>query len=231
MSDLKKNAPKVSLRPMLPKEVKEAEHRKNTQIGDVEFEADLRASGSFGPVAELGMKSGSKPHFTLVPLNAPAFTVSADKFKNQVNDGGFTRDPVGVNDVVVSQPHYAKPEVWSHEFRHVGIDYMKKKLDKEGVKYFEKFGIPGLDLANALTEGSRMEEALIELFDVSKASKVLDPDKGSTVADTMQELRRIPEEMRPILQNVLTEVAIDMLENKEGDMDKAKAWLREAHSD
>lgn len=182
-------------------------------LADVEFQADLSRSPSHDAVARLGMEHG-RAKIQLRPFPSSAFMVKDERTASFLNNNlpGAATDDIRANDILVETGR-ATPAIWNHEFRHVGAARLRQGVVDGSITfndYKERFGDDAVTAFRWLSGFEGSEEAMVEAFDNP------DEDAGAfgRMGNTIQFSHELSNEDAPRVRRVLTQMALDVLEEE-----------------
>lgn len=140
------------------------------QFGNIEFEADMYSKGYLDPLSRLGLDAEVAKtvpaRYGFAGVQVRGLSDTTDAMQENRDEAGYT-DPIQEGDVLTIGDYSGSNTVWTHEFRHRGMEKLRDKLG--GWQNFVDQYLPDADdntLATAaLVFSGREEELLVDYMD------------------------------------------------------------------
>jgi hypothetical protein len=198
---------------------REEQRRLSEAFGDIEFEADLYSKGFLDPLSRLGLDTEAAKtvpaNFNVAGLQAREVGGSPTVQSMQAirESLGYT-SPIERGDVLTVGDFSGSNTVWTHEFRHRGLEKLFQGFDNDPNSFIEQY-LPDADedtkLVAELIFSGREEELLVDYMD-RRSPEELGFDVGSLSDDSeslneryVQPLSRVEEAIMQAAQDRLTE--------------------------
>jgi len=198
---------------------REEQRRLSEDFGNMEFEADLYSKGFLDPLSRLGLDAEAAKtvpgNFNVAGLQAREVGGSSTVQSMQANREslGYT-SPIERGDVLTVGDFSGSNTVWTHEFRHRGLEKLLQGFDNDPNSFIEQY-LPGADedtkLVAELVFNGREEELLVDYMDRRSPEElgfdtgVLSDDSESLNERYVQPLSRVEEAIMQAAQDRLIE--------------------------
>lgn len=198
---------------------REEQRRLSEDFGNMEFEADLYSKGFLDPLSRLGLDAEAAKtvpgNFNVAGLQAREVGGSNTVQSMQANREslGYT-SPIERGDVLTVGDFSGSNTVWTHEFRHRGLEKLLQGFDNDPNSFIEQY-LPGADedtkLVAELVFNGREEELLVDYMDRRSPEElgfdtgVLSDDSESLNERYVQPLSRVEEAIMQAAQDRLIE--------------------------